>query len=46
MIVPEGKFLEAELKLIDDSDMADDFPDDEDGEYELKVKLRARVTDE
>jgi hypothetical protein len=31
------------LVLEDDSDMAEDFPDDADGEYDLRVKLRARV---
>ena len=39
VVVPESKKLEATVKLEDDSDMADDFPSDEDGEYELDVKL-------
>lgn len=46
IVVPENKLLEAEVELEDDSDMAEDFPDDEDGEYELNVRLRAQVVDE
>ena len=45
VVVPESKVLEALVKLEDDSDMAVDFPDDQDGEYELNVKCRARVAD-
>lgn len=45
LVVPESKTLEALISLEDDSDMAVDFPEDEDGEYELNVKLRARVTE-
>jgi hypothetical protein len=45
IVVPESKTLESLVKLEDDSDMAVDFPDDQDGEYELNVKLRARVAD-
>jgi hypothetical protein len=45
IVVPENKLLSAELELEDDSDMAVDFPNDQDGEYELNVKLRARVRD-
>jgi hypothetical protein len=45
IVVPENKVLSAELELEDDSDMAVDFPDDRDGEYELNVTLRARVLD-
>jgi len=41
--VPERKVLEAIVTVEDDSDMADDFPDDQDGKYELGVKLRAKV---
>jgi len=41
--IPERKTLEATVRVDDDSDMADDFPDDHDGEYELGVKLRAKV---
>ena len=45
VVVPESKVVEALIKLEDDSDMAVDFPDDQDGEYELNVKMRARVAD-
>jgi hypothetical protein len=45
IIVPESKHLESSLRIQDDSDMADDFPDDQDGEYDLRVRLRARVDD-
>jgi hypothetical protein len=45
VIVPESKLVNAHLLVEDDSDMAEDFPDDADGEYDLRVKLRARVED-
>ncbi|HEV8247664.1 MAG TPA: hypothetical protein VGP93_17940 [Polyangiaceae bacterium] len=45
LIVPENKTLEARVRVLDDSDMADDFPDDEDGEYDLRVRLRALVVE-
>ncbi len=43
IVIPESKLVDAHLKIIDDSDMADDFPSDADGEYDLRIKLRARV---
>jgi hypothetical protein len=43
VVIPESKLVDTHLTIIDDSDMADDFPDDADGEYDLRVKLRARV---
>jgi hypothetical protein len=43
--IPERKTLEASVRVEDDSDMADDFPDDHDGEYELGVRLRAKVVE-
>jgi hypothetical protein len=43
VVIPESKLVDAHVKIIDDSDMADDFPSDSDGEYDLRVKLRARV---
>lgn len=43
--VPERKTLEAIVVVTDDSDMADDFPDDQDGKYELDVRLRAKVAE-
>lgn len=45
VVVPESKLVDAHLTIIDDSDMAEDFPDDADGEYDLRVKLRARVVE-
>ncbi len=45
VVVPEGKHVESLVRLEDDSDMASDFPDDQDGEYDLRVRLRARVVD-
>jgi hypothetical protein len=45
VIIPENKLVDAHLRVIDDSDMADDFPSDADGEYDLRVKLRARVVE-
>ena len=45
VVIPESKLVDAHLKVIDDSDMADDFPSDADGEYDLRVKLRARVVE-
>jgi hypothetical protein len=43
VVVPESKLVDTHLTIVDDSDMAEDFPDDADGEYDLRVKLRARV---
>jgi hypothetical protein len=43
VVVPENQLVDAHLTLTDDSDMAEDFPDDSDGEYDLRIKLRARV---
>ena len=45
VIVPESKVVEATVILEDDSDMAEDLPDDQDGEYDLRMRLRARVAD-
>jgi len=44
-VVPENQTLEATVMLEDDSDMAEDFPDDQDGEYDLRVRLRAQVAE-
>jgi len=43
VVVPESKLVDAHLIIQDSSDMAKDFPDDQDGEYDLRVRLRARV---
>jgi hypothetical protein len=45
VVVPESRRLETSVTVEDDSDMAEDFPDDQDGEYDLRVKLRATVLD-
>lgn len=45
VVVPESKLVEATVIVQDDSDMASDFPDDQDGEYDLRMRLRARVVD-
>lgn len=45
VVVPDSQLLETHMVVADDSDMAEDFPDDEDGEYDLNVQLRARVTE-
>jgi hypothetical protein len=45
VVVPESRRLETSVTVEDDSDMAEDFPDDQDGEYDLRVKLRATVPD-
>jgi hypothetical protein len=45
VVVPENKLVDTHLVVIDDSGMAEDFPDDADGEYDLRVKLRARVVE-
>ena len=45
VVIPESKLVDTHLTIVDDSDMADDFPDDQDGEYDLRVKLRARVVE-
>lgn len=45
VVVPERKRLDALIVLVDDSEMADDFPDGEEGEYELGVTLEAQVAE-
>ncbi|HYQ44139.1 MAG TPA: hypothetical protein VER11_19290 [Polyangiaceae bacterium] len=43
VVIPESKLVDAHLVIQDASDMGKDFPDDQDGEYDLRVRLRARV---
>ena len=43
VVVPESQLVEARFVLDDDSEMASDFPEDQDGEYDLRVRLRAIV---
>jgi len=45
VVVPDSRLLETHVVVEDDSDMAEDFPEDEDGEYDVRVNLRARVTE-
>ena len=46
VLVPDSQLLEAEMLVEDDSDMAEDFPEDSDGEYDVRVRLRARVAEQ
>ncbi|HKO50153.1 MAG TPA: hypothetical protein VJV79_20625 [Polyangiaceae bacterium] len=43
VVIPESKLVDAHLIIQDSSDMGQEFPDDQDGEYDLRVRLRARV---
>ena len=43
--VPERKVLESIVTVVDDSNMAKDFPGDQDGKYQLDVRLRAKVAE-
>ncbi len=43
--VPERKELEAIVVVTDDSNMAKDFPGDQDGKYQLSIRLRAKVAE-
>lgn len=45
VVVPDSQLLETHMVVSDDSDMAEDFPDDADGEYDVRVRLRARVAE-
>jgi hypothetical protein len=43
IVIPESKLVDAHLIIQDSSNMGKDFPDDQDGSYDLRVRLRARV---
>ncbi len=43
--VPERKVLEAIVDVDDDSNMGKDFPSDQDGKYDLRIRLRAKVAE-
>jgi hypothetical protein len=45
VLVPEKKLLWTRLELEDESSMAEDFEEDDEGQYQLRVKLLAEVTD-
>jgi len=41
--VPADQRLGVEIDLSDDSDMGDDFPSDKKGQYDLRVRMRAKA---
>lgn len=41
--VPEGKKLDVEVRLEDDSSMGGDFPSDKEGKYDLRIKIKAKA---
>lgn len=41
--VPQGKRLEVEARLEDDSSMGGDFPSDSSGKYDLHLKMKAKA---
>ncbi len=43
VVIPESKLVDAHVIVEDKSSMGKDFPSDQDGEYDLRVRLRARV---
>ncbi|HWZ90318.1 MAG TPA: hypothetical protein VNW92_15755 [Polyangiaceae bacterium] len=43
VVIPENKLVDAHVIIQDNSDMGKDFPSDQDGQYDLRVRLRARV---
>jgi hypothetical protein len=45
VLVPEKKLLWTRLELEDESTMAEDFAEDDEGQYQLRVKLLAEVSD-
>jgi hypothetical protein len=45
VLVPEKKLLWTRLELDDESSMAEDFAEDEEGQYQLRVKLQAEVSE-
>lgn len=45
VVVPEKRVLFTRLDLEDESSMAEDFVEDEAGEYDLRIRLQAEVGD-
>jgi hypothetical protein len=43
VVVPNGKTLEVESRLEDDSSMGGDFPSSESGKYDLSLKIKAKA---
>lgn len=44
VVVPNGKTLEVESRLEDDSSMGGDFPSGESGKYDLTLKIKAKAS--
>jgi hypothetical protein len=44
LTVPNGKTLDVESRLDDDSSMGGDFPSGESGKYDLALKIKAKVS--
>ena len=45
LMVPQGKKLQIETRLDDDSSMGGDFTDDGDGKYDLRLRMKAQAVD-
>ena len=45
MVVPERKVLRTLIYVEDESDMGEDFPEDQEGEYSLEINIEAEVVD-
>jgi hypothetical protein len=43
--VPRGKLTEITVVLDDDSEIAEDFPDDQEGEYDVRTRVRVATRD-
>lgn len=43
VVVPQGKKVQIEARLDDDSDMGDDFASDGEGEYDVRLRMKAKV---
>lgn len=43
IVVPNGKRLEIQTRLEDDSSMGGDFPGDQEGTYDLRLKMKAKA---
>lgn len=43
VVVPNNKKLQVEARLDDDSSMGGDFPGDEEGKYDLRIRIKAKA---
>jgi hypothetical protein len=43
VVVPQGKKVQIEARLDDDSDMGDDYSSDGEGEYDVRLRMKAKV---